>query len=80
MPHSVLENNTKPTWLRLTDIIGDPSAIPPTDALIPVSKSTIYRLIALGKFPAPIKPSPSISLWSYDEVMIALKSWEQDDE
>ena len=64
-------------WLRLTDIVGDPDAQPPLEALIPVSKSTIYRLVAAGKFPAPVKPLPSISLWSSEEIHLALKSWEQ---
>ena len=50
---------------------------PPLEALIPVSKSTIYRLVAAGKFPAPVKPLPSISLWSSEEINLALKSWEQ---
>jgi hypothetical protein len=31
-------------YLRLTHIIGDPSANPPIPPLIPVSKSTIFEL------------------------------------
>ena len=77
MPQSVSENNSPDSLLRLTDIIGDRSASPPKQGLIPVSKSTIYRLVAAGRFPAPIKPSPSISLWSNDAVKLALESWEQ---
>jgi hypothetical protein len=80
MAHSVSENNSSNSWLRLTDIIGDRSANPPTKGLIPVSKSTIYRLVAAGRFPAPIKPSSSISLWSNDAVKVALESWGQNDE
>jgi predicted DNA-binding transcriptional regulator AlpA len=64
-------------WLRLSDIVGDTKAEPPIEALIPVSRSTIYRLIAAGKFPAPVKPLPSISLWSTEEIHLALKSWGQ---
>lgn len=64
-------------WLRLSDIVGDTKAEPPIEALIPVSRSTIYRLIAAGKFPAPVKPLPSISLWSSEEIHLALKSWGQ---
>ena len=77
MAHSVSENNSLDPLLRLTDIIGDPKADPPKKSLIPVSKSTIYRLVAARRFPAPIKPSPSISLWSNDAVKSAIKSWEQ---
>ena len=32
------------------------------------SKSTLYSLIAQGKFPAPIKLSPRISVWVEDDV------------
>ena len=62
-------------WLRLVDVVGDTKAEPPIEALIPVSRSTIYRLIAAGKFPAPVKPLPTISLWSRDEVMLASREW-----
>ncbi len=77
MPQSVSENNSSNSWLRLTDIIGDPKSDPPVPAMVPVSKSTIYRLVKARRFPAPIKPSPSISLWSNDAVKLALESWEQ---
>ena len=80
MAHSDSENNSSNSWLRLTDIIGDSSTNPPTKALIPVSKSTIYRLVAAGRFPAPIKPSQSISLWSNDTVKTAIESWGQNNE
>ena len=77
MTSSVPESTPEGRWLRLTDIVGDPDAQPPLEALIPVSKSTIYRLVAAGKFPAPVKPLPSISLWSFEEINLALKSWGQ---
>ena len=77
MAHSVSENNSPDPLLRLTDIIGDPKSDPPVPAMVPVSKSTIYRLVKARRFPAPIKPSPSISLWSNDAVKSAIKSWEQ---
>jgi prophage regulatory protein len=65
--------------MRLSDIIGDTKAQPPIEALVPVSRSTIYRLIAAGRFPAPVKPLPTISLWSRDEVRLALRKWGQDE-
>lgn len=77
MSQKVAQEGVKKRWLRLDEIVGDRSASPPIEPIIPVSKSTIYRLVAAGKFPAPVKPLPSISLWSSEEVNLALKSWGQ---
>ena len=77
MSQTVAQEGVKKRWLRLDEIVGDRSASPPIEPIIPVSKSTIYRLVAAGKFPAPVKPLPSISLWSSEEINLALKSWEQ---
>ena len=77
MSQTVAQGGIKKRWLRLDEIVGDRSASPPIEPIIPVSKSTIYRLVAAGKFPAPVKPLPSISLWSSEEINLALKSWGQ---
>ena len=80
MSQTVAQGAIKKRWLRLDEIVGDRSASPPIEPIIPVSKSTIYRLVAAGKFPAPVKPLPSISLWSSKEINLALKSWGQGNE
>ena len=80
MSQTVAQGAIKKRWLRLDEIVGDRSASPPIEPIIPVSKSTIYRLVAAGKFPAPVKPLPSISLWSSEEINLALKSWGQGNE
>ncbi len=36
--------------------------------LVPFSRSTLYKLIKQGKFPAPFKPSERINLWHKDVV------------
>ena len=38
----------------------------------PVSKSTIYRMVAKGLLPKPKHPSPGISRWDDDECEPAL--------
>ena len=42
-------------FLTLKQIIGDRKANPPIPALIPVSKSTLEKLIKTGEFPPPKK-------------------------
>lgn len=37
--------------LRLSQIIGDPQAVPPIQALIPVKKSTWFKGVNTGRFP-----------------------------
>jgi hypothetical protein len=52
-------------YLRLKHIIGDPKASPPIMPLVPVSRSTIYKWIEEGRFPAPDKRfGQRISVWS----------------
>ena len=63
--------------LRLHHIIGKPKADPPIPAMVPVSKSTLYRWISNGLFPAPVKPTPTTSFWSNNAAKSAIKSWEQ---
>jgi prophage regulatory protein len=76
MAFSGSEHPTKNSWLRLPDIIGDATAKPPIEPLIPVSKSTIYRWVLAGNFPPPSKPSPAIAIWSKQKVMLTLENWE----
>ena len=36
--------------------------------LVPMSQSTVWRLVSLGKFPKPFKLSDSITVWSLEEI------------
>jgi prophage regulatory protein len=42
-----------------------------------LSRSTIYRLVALGKFPQPCHPSVNITAWRLSEVRAWLDEREQ---
>ena len=37
--------------------------------LVPVAHSTLWNWVRGGKFPAPIKLSEKVSVWSRDEVL-----------
>jgi hypothetical protein len=55
-------------FLRLPQIIGNPKAIPPIPAIIPVCKSTWWAGIKDGHFPKPVKLSPRVTVWRAAEV------------
>jgi predicted DNA-binding transcriptional regulator AlpA len=53
---------------RLKQIIGDPHAYPPVPAIIPVSKSTWWQGVKTGRFPAPVKFGPRITVWRAEDI------------
>jgi predicted DNA-binding transcriptional regulator AlpA len=55
-------------YLRLAQIIGNPKANPPIPALIPVSKSTWWAGVKSGRFPAPVKLGPRITVWRVEDI------------
>lgn len=55
-------------YLRLKQILGDPDADPPILPILPISKSSWYAGIKLGRYPAGIKISPRTVVWRADEV------------
>lgn len=60
--------------LRIWQIIGDPKAEPPVPAIIPVSRSTWWDGVKMGRFPAPIKLGPRITAWRESEIQELAKS------
>ncbi len=37
-------------------------------AFVPISKSTLWRRVEAGTFPAPVKLSPRVTAWRAEEV------------
>ncbi len=54
-------------FFRLKQIIGDPKNN--IEPLLPISKSGFYAGIKAGKYPAPIKLSPRVSVWRVEDIM-----------
>lgn len=50
--------NSQPRYLREKELLR----------VIPISKSTLWRKVALGTFPKPIKLSEKITVWKTDDV------------
>jgi len=57
------------TLLRLPQILGDPKAIPPIPAIIPISKSSWWSGVKSGKYPQPVKLGPCTTCWRKSEVL-----------
>ena len=55
-------------FVRLNIIIGDTKANPPIPAIIPVSKSTWWAGVKIGRFPKPIKIGPRITVWRVEDI------------
>ena len=53
-------------FLRLSQIVGNPKTnIPP---IIPVSKSTWWVGVASGQIPKPLKLSPGVTVWRFEDI------------
>jgi len=63
-------------FLRERQILGDPLAKFHTPALIPVSRSTWWRGIKEGRFPAPVKLGPRTTAWRADDIVALIRSFD----
>lgn len=55
-------------FLRLPQILGNPNATPPIPPLIPVSKSTWWKKVKEGTYPAPVKLSEKCTAWRAEDI------------
>ena len=55
-------------YLRLPQIIGDPTTEPPVPSLIPVGKSTWWNGVKNGRYPRPVKLGPRITAWRVEDI------------
>ena len=56
-------------YLRLSQIIGNRKAIPPIPALIPVSKSTWWAGVKVGRYPQPVRTlGARITAWRVEDI------------
>ena len=59
-------SQTQIAFLRLPNIIGNPAkGIKP---IVPVSKSTWWDGVKKGRFPAPLKLSPGVTVWRSSDI------------
>lgn len=56
-------------YLRLSQIIGNRKAVPPIPALIPVSKSTWWAGVKVGRYPQPVRTlGARITAWRVEDI------------
>lgn len=56
-------------FLRLPQIIGNPKAVPPIPALIPVSKSTWWQGVKEGRYSQPVRTlGARITVWRVEDI------------
>jgi prophage regulatory protein len=55
-------------FLRLRQIIGDPTATPPIEPLIPISRSSWWEGVKNGRFPKAMKLGPRTTVWHSDAI------------
>lgn len=60
-------------FLRLPQIIGDPKAVPPIPAIIPVKKSCWWEGVRTGRFPTPIKFG-RCTMWRVEDIRALIAS------
>lgn len=56
-------------YLRLSQIIGNRNANPPIPPIIPVSKSTWWAGVKLGRYPQPVRTlGVRITAWRVEDI------------
>ena len=55
-------------FLRLSQIIGNPKATPPTPPLIPLKKSAWWDGVKEGRYPKPVKIGPRATAWRVEDI------------
>ena len=66
-------------FYRLWDIIGDPEATPPIQALIPIGRTTFLNGVKSGKYPASVKLSERTVAWKIEDIHALIISLGTDD-
>jgi len=66
-------------FLRLRDIIGDPEALPPKPALIPVSESSWWKGVRAGRYPQPVRGlGKRLTVWRARDILEFIESFDAD--
>ena len=62
-------------FIRLPQIIGNPKAVPPIPAVIPVSKSTWWEGVKSGRYPQPVRTlGLRITAWRVEDIRALIEA------
>ena len=59
--------------VKLPQIIGDPKAVPPIPALLPVGRTTFLNRVKSGEYPQPVKLGPRSVAWRISDISALLE-------
>lgn len=62
-------------YLRLPQILGNPTAHPPIPAVIPVGCSTWWAGVKSGRFLKPVKLGPRTTAWRVEDIRALIERW-----
>ncbi|MGZ8236548.1 MAG: helix-turn-helix transcriptional regulator [Methylobacter sp.] len=74
MASTTLNQLPETGFLRIWHIIGDPKAIPPKPALIPVGRTTFLNGVKSGKYPQPVKLGVRTNAWRVEDIRKLINS------
>jgi predicted DNA-binding transcriptional regulator AlpA len=61
-------------YMRLSQIIGNPKAVPPIPAIIPVSKSHWWAGVKSGRYPQPVRTlGERVTAWRVEDILALIK-------
>ena len=58
---------------KLPQIIGDPKAVPPIPALLPVGRTTFLNRVKSGEYPQPVKLGLRAVAWRVSDINALLE-------
>jgi len=61
-------------FLRLPQIVGNPTAEPPLPPIIPISKSSWWAGVKSGKYPKPVKLGQRTTVWRVEDIRALIES------
>ncbi len=67
IPPNWFDQTPDSAYLRERQLVGD-TRDPSCPKLLPVSRSTLWRMVKAGRFPAPHKLGPNTTAWRCGEV------------
>lgn len=61
-------------FLRIWHIIGDPKAVPPIPALLPIGRTSFLNGVKSGKYPKPVKLGERTTAWRVSDIRALIEN------
>jgi prophage regulatory protein len=61
-------------FYRVWHIIGNPKAVPPIPALIPIGRTSFLNGVKSGKYPKPVKLGERTTAWRIEDIKALIVS------